>query len=205
MSGIAGILLAAGASRRFGANKLLQPLAGGEAVGVAAARNLVAAVPAAVAVVRPGDRALADALAGAGLQIVENPVADTGLGTSLAAGVAATPDASGWIVALADMPWIRPDTIAALADALRDRASLVAPTYDGRRGHPVGFAARWRAALLALTGDRGARDIVATHADVLTLLRTRDAGVLCDVDRASDLTPPGMPSLGMPRASAGGG
>jgi len=187
MSGVVGILLAAGAGRRFGTDKLLQPLPGGEPMGVAAARNLVAAVGAGVAVVRAADSALAAALERTGLRVVVNPRTDAGIGGSLATGVAATPDADGWLIALADMPWVEPATIAAVAAALAGGAALVAPAHEGRRGHPVGFATRWRKELLALTGDRGARDVLAAHPDELVLLPTDDAGVLRDVDRVADL------------------
>ena len=83
MKKLAGILLAAGAGRRFGGDKLLHPLSSGELTGIAAARNLVAAVPGSLAIVRPGDRNLADRFAALGLQVVENPDAHLGMGTSL--------------------------------------------------------------------------------------------------------------------------
>ncbi len=187
MSTIVGVLLAAGAASRFGAPKLLHPLPSGEAIGVAAARALVAAVPEVVAVIRPGDHVLRESLAVLGVRVVENPRAGEGIGTSIAAGVAAAPQASGWLIALADMPFIRPATIAALADALRGGADIVAPQHAGRRGHPVGFAARRRQALCALDGDRGARGLIAAHRQGLTLLHTEDPGVLRDLDRVEDL------------------
>jgi molybdenum cofactor cytidylyltransferase len=204
MSGVVGILLAAGAGRRFGADKLLQPLPGGETIGIVAARNLVAAVEPSVAVVRHGDRALAEALASTGLRVVVNAQADAGIGTSIAAGVAATADARGWLIALADMPWIEPATIAAIAAALADGASLVAPEHDGRRGHPVGFAARWRADLLSLRTDEGGREILAAHAGQLVLLQTDDAGVVRDVDRVGDLAAKSARPPGTHRNSGGG-
>jgi len=188
---VTGILLAAGAGRRFGvhrgAHKLLQPLPGGEPVGVAAGRNLIAAIPDSIAVVRAGDLALAAALGAIGLRIVEHPRADGGLGTSLAAGVSATPDAVGWLIALGDMPWVQPETILTLTEALAAGASLVAPLYAGRRGHPVGFASPWRDRLMTLKGDRGARDLIAAHEDQLLLLTTKDPGLLLDVDAPADL------------------
>jgi len=191
MRPVTGILLAAGAGRRFGvhrgAHKLLQPLPGGEPLAVAAGRNLIAAVPGSIAVVRAGDLRLAAALAAVGLRIVEHPGADGGLGTSLAAGVAATPDAAGWLIALGDMPWVQPETISALAQALAAGASLVAPICAGRRGHPVGFAALWADRLLNLKGDQGARDLIAAQAGQLLLLPTADPGVLLDVDTPADL------------------
>ena len=87
MSRVVGILLAAGAGRRFGGDKLLSPLPSGELLGVVAARNLVAAVPDALAVVRTDDRFLAERFDSLGLRVVENPEADQGMARSLAAGV----------------------------------------------------------------------------------------------------------------------
>jgi molybdenum cofactor cytidylyltransferase len=188
---VTGILLAAGAGRRFGVHrgghKLLQVLPDGEPLGVAAGRNLVAVLPDSIAVVRAGDRVLAAALGAIGLRIVEHPGADDGLGTSLAAGVAATPNAAGWLIALGDMPWVQPETILALTEALAAGATLVAPLYAGRRGHPVGFAAVWGDRLMSLKGDQGARDLIAAHSGQLVLLPTQDPGVLLDVDTLADL------------------
>jgi len=78
-------------------------------------------------------------------------------------------------------------TIASLADGLRVGTSIIAPVHEGRRGHPVGFGACWRNALLALSGDQGARELLAEHAAVLTLLSTADPSVLLDVDREADI------------------
>jgi molybdenum cofactor cytidylyltransferase len=201
MTGVAGILLAAGAAKRFGSPKLLHPLPDGVPVGVASARALVQAVPNTLAVVQPGDRLLIEAFSAIGLRIVENPLADHGMGTSLAAGISAAGEASGWLIALADMPWIRPATIRVLADRLRDGAPMVAPIVDGRRGHPVGFSRRWGDKLRTLGGDDGARSLLAEHADQLVLVASMDAGVLKDVDHADDLVRDVqgvIPDTGMP-------
>ncbi len=109
------------------------------------------------------------------------------MGASLAAGVSAAPGAGGWLIALADMPWIQPATMRMLADRLRSGASMVAPVFGGRRGHPVGFSREWGDRLQALDGDAGARSLIARHADELVLLDTADAGVLMDVDQPGDL------------------
>ena len=187
MTEIVGILLAAGASRRFGGPKLLHPLADGVPIGVAAARTLRQALPNSVAVVQPDDQVLITAFAAIGLKIVENPFADGGLGMSLAAGVRAVPEAAGWLIALADMPWVEPATIVMLAESLRNGASMVAPSYAGCRGHPVGFARRWGEQLGSLRGDKGARDLIADYAGELILHSTLDAGVLADIDHPGDL------------------
>jgi molybdenum cofactor cytidylyltransferase len=138
-------------------------------------------------VVRPGDQTLIAAFSELGLKVVENSLADEGMGTSLAAGVSAASDAAGWVVALADMPWLQPATITALADRLNRGCSMVAPVYAGRRGHPVGFSSRWQQQLRGLSGDKGARDLLANYPDELDLLITEDAGVLKDIDYLKDL------------------
>lgn len=187
MTNIVGILLAAGSAKRFGAPKLLHPLPDGEAVGVTAASTLLQAIPDVIAVVQPGDQALIDAYSQIGIKVVKNTRADEGMGTSLAAGVNATASADGWLIALADMPWIQPATITALLDRLKNGASIVAPAYQGQRGHPVGFSARWQQPLQALSGDKGARGLIANYPDELEVLNTRDAGVLKDIDHPQDL------------------
>jgi molybdenum cofactor cytidylyltransferase len=189
-SNIVGVLLAAGRGERFGGHKLLAPWRDGTAVAVAAAQHLIDALPDSVAVLRPGDEILASLLAAEGLRIVVNPNADGGMGTSLARGVAAA-EADGWVIALADMPAIRPATIQAVAEALAGGAVLAAPAYHGQRGHPIGFARRFRAALTALDGDQGGRDILEQHADELRLIEVDDAGVLVDIDRVADITAEG--------------
>ena len=104
------------------------------------------------------------------------------MGASLACAVQATRDASGWVVALGDMPWIEPSTIARVAAAIADGATVAAPFYRGQRGHPVGFSAACFAALAALTGDEGARSVVDAHRDSLVRIDVDDAGTLCDID-----------------------
>jgi len=187
MRGITGILLAAGSSRRFGSNKLLAPLSDGTPLVLAAARRLRSVLDAVIVVVHPQDRVLPELLATEHVQIVACQHADTGMGASLAAGVAASADARGWLIVLADMPAIQVSTLQRVAQALDNGAVLAAPFHAGLRGHPVGFLSSVRDELLALSGETGARDILARHAVALTRLDVDDAGVLLDVDTPADL------------------
>jgi molybdenum cofactor cytidylyltransferase len=187
-----GILLAAGYSKRFGSNKLLQALPAGSPqagtpIALASARHFLDALPDSIAVVRPRAQKLARILRDAGCNTVVCKNAGEGMGTSLAAGVRATLDASGWIVALADMPFISPDTIRTVAKALQDGASIAAPSFRGKRGHPVGFARRFYEELSSLRGEDGARQFLKQHPDWVTLFEVDDPGVLRDIDRPSDL------------------
>ena len=189
---IRGILLAAGYSKRFGSNKLLQALPAGSPqagtpIALAAARHFLDALPDSVAVVRPRAQKLAKILRDAGCNTVMCKNAGEGMGTSLAAGVRATPDANGWVVALADMPFVRPDTIRTVAKALQEGASIAAPSFQGKRGHPVGFARRFYEELSTLHGDDGARQFLKQHPDWVTLFEVDDPGVLRDIDKPSDL------------------
>ena len=109
------------------------------------------------------------------------------MGVSLAHAVRVTPEATSWIVALADMPFIRPETIRLVAERLDSGAALVAPAWRGERGHPVGFAARFRDELSALTGDAGARELLRSRRDELDLIECDDPGVLRDIDTPADL------------------
>jgi molybdenum cofactor cytidylyltransferase len=108
-----------------------------------------------------------------------------GTGASIACAVRATPWARGWIVALADMPAIEPDTVQAVRAALLAGAESAAPFHRGRRGHPVGFGAACRAELAALDGDEGARAVLARHPPAR--LEVDDPGILFDVDTPADL------------------
>jgi molybdenum cofactor cytidylyltransferase len=182
---IVAVLLAAGSAERFGGGKLLARLPDGTPLGVAAARSVIGAVQRVVAVVRPGDDELAAALAREGARVTVCPRAADGIGASLAWGVRAAPLAHAWLIALADMPWIRAATIASVAHAMGDGASIAAPGWRGARGHPVGIASSFYAELIALSGDEGARAILARHA--VKLIETDDPGVVRDVDTPGDL------------------
>jgi len=184
---IAGILLAAGTGSRFGSNKLLHPLPCGTPIAIAAARTLLGGVDHGIAVVPETNPQLADLLRAAGMEIVYCPNAADGMGASLACGVAATPDAQGWVIALADMPYIQPETVGKVANLLRTGAPIAAPSYRGKRGHPVGFGREFYNELIQLTGDRGARQLLSTHASQLQLIPCKDAGIFADIDQPSDL------------------
>ena len=188
-----GILLAAGFSRRFGStNKLLQRLPDGRPIVLAAAENLIKAIPVSIAVLRPKNKELAELLLNAGLNIVFCTEDDQEMSDSLATGVRysanfeATGD--GFVIALADMPFIQSKTILAVANKVANGASIVIPTYQNQRGHPVGFSAKFRDYLENLHGDEGARSVTKRYADELELLPTDDADILVDIDTPNDLS-----------------
>lgn len=187
-----GILLAAGFSRRFGAeDKLLQSLPDGRSIAEAAAQTLIAALPISVAAVRAENTKLGHELEQLGFHVAYCQSNDKDMADSLVTAVQyATKlkaDHQGYVIALADMPSISVNTILAVANEVMTGAHIVQPTYKGQRGHPVGFSSKYQDDLLRLKGDEGARSIIQQHKEQLKLLPCDDAGILADIDTPADL------------------
>lgn len=117
-------------------------------------------------------------------QVPVTLLASAGLGDSIAAGVAATPHWQGWLIHLADMPFVGADVFRQVADALRQHA-IVRPCYAQQPGHPVGFSARLRKPLCQLRGDNGACELLQGAA--VHLLPLEHPGVVQDIDLPSQL------------------
>ncbi|PPC88066.1 MAG: hypothetical protein CTY37_02050 [Methylotenera sp.] len=189
-----GILLAAGFSRRYGdLDKLLQPLPDGRPIAIASAESLMQAVPTCIAVLRPENKVLADSLSSRGVNLVFCSKNDQEMADSLATAIRFSAQFSasddGFMIALADMPYIQPATISEVTKQLKAGAAIVVPTFQGQRGHPVGFSAKFRNQLESLKGDEGARSIIKRYSDEVTLFACDDAGILTDIDTPADLNP----------------
>ena len=187
---VTGILLAAGRGRRFGADgKSMCPLPDGRALAETAAINLAQVLPVTLAVIRTGDIRLRRCFERLGIHVLSCHNADAGMGASLAFALSHLGEHSdGFVIALADMPFIRSTTISAVAQALRSGAEIAAPSYAGRMGHPVGFSRKYKSELMALGGDCGARMIVAKHKRKSFIFNCNDRGILIDVDTPLDLS-----------------
>lgn len=190
---VAALVLAAGRSVRMGSlNKLLLdyrgcPLVRGVVESVLAAR--VASVT--VVTGHQGDR-VADVLAGLPVRRVHNPEYAEGLSTSLKAGLAAVAgQCDAVLVCLGDMPEIRAEHIDRLIDAFDPAAgrAICVPVHAGRRGNPVLWAAEFIPAMGRITGDRGARALLAEFAGRMHEVAMTDPAVLFDIDRPADQPP----------------
>jgi molybdenum cofactor cytidylyltransferase len=186
---VVGLLLAAGAGTRFGSDKLSHSLPHGVPMAVQAARHLKPAVSRVVAVVRRSSTELGKRLEAEGCEVVVCDNADEGMGASLACAARAAGAAEAYLVALGDMPFVRPSSAAAVRDALAAGAELAAPYWRARRGHPVGLSAKFFAQLLTLRGDEGAKKLLAAHHDRLVKIPVGDPGVIRDIDTPADLAP----------------
>lgn len=178
------ILLAAGRSRRFGDTNKLKADLGGVALGLHAARRLTR-LPwrQKWAVVACGE--LRDAYAMLDFEIV-SPSAGAGMGDNLALAAQRVEGCTGVLVCLADMPFVPLTHIEALLRALGADVSIVVSAADAIKGPPVAFAAAHIGALRALTGDEGARRLMASAA-VETVSIEAAAEVLSDIDTPADL------------------
>lgn len=183
-------MLAAGSATRFGSDKLQHALPHGVSIAVQSARHLKPEVERVVAVVRPGSDELSKALKGEGCEIVVCENAADGMGASLACAARAAGEADGYLIALADMPFLRRTTIAAVRDTLAAGAPLAAPYFRARRGHPVGLSRKFYQDLLTLQGDEGAKRLLAAHEKQIVKIPVGDPGALRDIDRPEDLAPP---------------
>jgi molybdenum cofactor cytidylyltransferase len=185
---IIGLLLAAGSASRFGSDKLRHALPHGVPIAVQAARNLKAELARIVVAVRAAEMRELFRAEGCDTVLCEN--ANEGMGASLACAARAAGKADAYIVALADMPFVRPSTIGAVRDALAAGAALAAPYFRARRGHPVGIAGRFYEQLICLTGDEGARHLLSANESQLVKIPVGDPGAIRDIDRPEDLLPP---------------
>jgi molybdenum cofactor cytidylyltransferase len=185
-SRVAVVVLAAGSGVRFGgpAHKLEQTLGRSSVLGVTL-RNAVASHLPVVVVTTDALAPIARrSVASRDVVVLPTEGAPVGMGHSIAAGVAARPDADGWLILPADMPLVKPATLRAVARPL-DQHPVCYAQHRGRRGHPVGFAAELYSELIALAGDEGARRLVARYPALG--VEVDDPGVLIDIDTADDL------------------
>lgn len=200
-------MLAAGASQRFGSDKLLHPLSLRGVTLPLAAHSLLPWLESfgqVSVVVRPGSNVFRSAIeasldignGGIGKGGADNSAsinwiscADAALGmaASLACGVHANLDADGWLIGLADMPAVPVEAITRVRKALSAGAAIAVPAHAGRRGHPVGFARQYRIELLALEGDVGARRLLKRDSSDVVEIDIDDAGIFADIDIPNDL------------------
>jgi CTP:molybdopterin cytidylyltransferase MocA len=182
---VAGVLLAAGSGSRLGRPKALV-MVGGQSL---AARGiaLLRAGGADPVIVVTGAADLADRPEDA--ICVHNPDWPTGMGSSLAVGLAAVPaGCEAAVVALADQPLVGPESVRRLIAAHQAGASVAVATYDGHPRNPVLIGrVHWPEAVALAAGDVGARPFLRAHPDLVTRVECADTGRPDDIDSPEDL------------------
>lgn len=176
------LLLAAGFSRRFNGCKLAATLSDGQNLFTHSLKPIRDSFADILIVGREAllEQGVYDSAEG--LDIVLNPDAEAGMGSSLACGARLIPD--HWraaAICLADMPQLSPVTLLQLINLAREDR-IILPIHDNKPGHPVIFGAQFFAALQHCHGDSGARQIIQTHHDAVIRIPVSDAGILQDID-----------------------
>ena len=183
MTEVAGLVLAAGAGTRYGGPKAVVELDGERLVDRA------------VRLLSEGGITQVYVVSGSvpldvgGAVVVENPTWESGMGSSLLAGLHALPTTTvAALVALVDHVGLTSAAVRRVAAESRGSASLVTATYAARQGHPVVIGRDWWPEVRAAAeGDRGARAVLAAHPDVLVRVECSDVASAVDVDRPGDL------------------
>jgi len=190
MSGPVVIVLAAGRGKRFGgrAHKLEQRLGSLSVIGTTLRQVLASQLPMIVVTTEAVAATVRHTVAARDI-VVLPPVGTPGpeplgMGYSIASGVSARPNATGWLILPGDMPMIRPETLQVVARELHNH-TIVYAQHRGQRGHPVGFSAELYSELVTLEGDEGARRLVARYP--AHGVEVADPGVLIDIDTEADL------------------
>ena len=190
------IILAAGRSSRSGTqHKLLAKLNGKPVISQTVAMLCGATKCAPIVVTGHEADAVAKAIAGYRAQTLHNPDYATGMASSLRVALGQIREDTGHIlVCLGDMPFVRPETIVALTSSAQrlGEARIFIPTYNGKRGHPVLWRRDMIPDLMAITGDKGGRDIIHNNEAMVVEVAVDDPGILIDLD-----TPEALARFGM--------
>ena len=186
------VVMAAGSSRRFGADK--RQASFGDPNLLETTLEKAAPWKKSIRVILgPGDENLRASLSDQQTTTYIARNARQGMGHSLADAILQLttnePNISRCLVMLADMPYLKTDTLKKLLDALKDN-DLVVPTYRGKRGNPVGFGQCYFSALKELTGDKGGKIILQQNENSVLEIPVEDSGVLKDIDRPEQLKNP---------------
>jgi molybdenum cofactor cytidylyltransferase len=183
---IAGLVLAAGVSRRAGpVNKLLVDIDGRAMVAVTTASTLAAGLDPVVVVTGFEAPAIEAAVADLNVRCIHNPEYQEGMAAAIRHGVAALDeDVAAVMICLGDMPWVKPETLKALTDAFNSAQGreICRPVMSDKPGNPVLFARRFFPALVTLQGDRGAKAVIQEHSQVVADVAVDDPGIFKDLD-----------------------
>jgi molybdenum cofactor cytidylyltransferase len=186
---IASIVLAAGSSSRMGCrNKLLEPVCGEPMVRRVAAIALRSGAEPVVVVTGHEATEVGATLQGLGVTPILNPDYAYGLSTSLRAGLSALPPGiGGALILLGDMPEVEDSVVSALMAAFTGASMICVPVRHGRKGNPVLWGSRYFPEMMELTGDLGAKTLMARHEVDLIEIEVATDSIFHDVDAPEDL------------------
>jgi molybdenum cofactor cytidylyltransferase len=185
---ISAILLAAGESKRMGRPKLLLPFGSSTILEQSVDNLLNSSVAELILVVGCTAEQLLMKIANRPVKVAINRDYRRGMSASIKAGLDLVSDeAKGIMLALADQPFIDSYIINCLIEAFGiGNKGIVIPVYQGKRGHPVIFASKYKEKLLAVKDDVGGRQIIAEHPEDLFQMGIDSESVILDINTQRD-------------------
>ena len=188
-SQIEAIVLAAGKGERMGAIKPLVEIDGQPALARVVETLRGAGIDRIIVVLGYEAASIEKEINLAGCIVAKNANYESGMGSSLALGVSLVlPEANGFLIAHADMPYVKAGTVSSVMARALEGAKIVTPVYNGRRGFPVYLHRGCREDLIpTLRGEIGARDYISQHEEDLVLVEVDDPGATIDIDRPEDV------------------
>jgi molybdenum cofactor cytidylyltransferase len=188
MAKVSAILLGAGESKRMGVNKLGLPWRKKTVFQHCLDTLLRSNVKEIVVVLSKKTKGIRSRLDTRRVKVVMNPFFRRGMSTSIRRGMRAVdPRSEGILIALGDQPFLKARTINALIRAfVRRKHTLIVPSFQGKKGHPVIFHRKYEKELLNLKGDVGGRSIIDSHPGNVWVVRVKSEGVVKDIDTRDD-------------------
>lgn len=188
MPGVSGVILAAGSSTRLGRPKQLLDLAGEPLLRHVVRNALGSKLDEVIVVLGPKAAEIDEAIGYLGQRTVVNPTHEDGQSTSLRLGLESIqPDSEGAMFLLGDQPGVTPDIISRLIDCFhQSNAPVTQPRYANGPGNPVLFSSAVFPELSGVSGDEGARSVVARHRAEIAFVDVPETSIPLDVDIESD-------------------
>ncbi|MEM0346793.1 MAG: nucleotidyltransferase family protein [Thermoplasmatales archaeon] len=179
---VAGVILAAGRSQRFGEQKLLRNIGGKRiiewsisAIQGSGADPLLAVVSKDIKDIFPPS-----------FIIIQNDRQELGISYSISLAISNIGKCDGVLFHLADQPFVESGLLKRMIALFQEGKKIVAASVNGEQRNPMIFPSSLFSELLALSGDRGARSVAMNHIDQVVMQEV-DASILMDIDTQSDL------------------
>ncbi len=181
---VSAIFLAAGESKRMGKPKLLLPFNNSTILEQAVDNLLNSRVDEVIVVVGNRAREMIEKLAKRPVKIAVNPAYREGMSTSIARGLSLVDRKTlAVMLVLADQPLIDKETINKLIETfLSHDKGIAIPAYQGKKGHPIIFSAKYKEELRELKGDVGGRQIIRNHPDDVLEVTVDSPSITIDID-----------------------
>ncbi len=185
---ISAIILAAGQSKRMGRTKQLLRFEDKTLVGHVVDNVLASRVAETIVVIGHEASAVQAVLKNSPVKLVLNENYREGMSTSIRAAMEqVSPAAQGVLIVLGDQPGVTGEVIDHVISSFNEgKGSIIVPVYKGRRGNPVLFDIKYRSELMKLSGDVGAREVMAAHPDSVYEAKAGSEGILEDIDTEQD-------------------